>query len=141
MSAIDEIERNVGLNVTCDTCGRSLTNARDLYECRRHFVAERARLRQWLTLRLEDRLVDHIASLPGEGQPDGSRKLVRPPSHQELGESIGSGREQVCRLIAAMRRTGEIVYGRMDPCLHRRPVVLLLSKSLLERAERIRSLR
>lgn len=99
--------------------------------------AENARLRQWLTLRLEDRLVDHLASLPGEMQPDGSRKLVRPPSHQELGDAIGSGSREVAnRLMSTMRKRCEVVVGRTDG---NRPITLFLSPALLARAERIRS--
>jgi CRP-like cAMP-binding protein len=103
-------------------------------------VAEVLRLRQWLFLPVEQRLVDHLASLPGEDQPDGSRKLVRPPRQQDLAESIGCARENVVRAVSKMRRQGQIVYGRMEhpgP----RPVVMFLSPALLARAEQIRSAR
>jgi CRP-like cAMP-binding protein len=101
-------------------------------------LADNARLRQWLTLRVEDRLVDYLASLPGEDMPDGSRKLVRPPSQQEMGEAVGCSREAVNRAVNAMRRRGEVTFGRTDT---NRPVVLFLSAALLERAGQIRSAR
>lgn len=33
---------NAALNATCDACGRRLDNAADLYECRKHWIAELA---------------------------------------------------------------------------------------------------
>lgn len=102
--------------------------------------AENARLRQWLTLGVRDRIADYLVSLPGGRlEPDGSWRVLRPPTHVELAKAIGSAREVMSRVTGKMRKGYEIIWGTR--VVAGRPVTLYLSPALVERVRALRAAR
>lgn len=53
-----------------------------------------------------------MAEKQGRKQPDGSVKLPLPVTHQELGNTIGTTRESITRLLAQLRKEGLLLTGR-----------------------------
>jgi CRP/FNR family transcriptional regulator len=50
----------------------------------------------------------HLAREVGETLPGGERQIARPPTHADLARQIGSSRETVTRLLAALEADGHL---------------------------------
>jgi CRP-like cAMP-binding protein len=107
-------------------------------EASKLLVDENERLRLWLTLNSEDRLVEYLSQLPVVSvEPSGESKILRPPSQEQMGADIGVYRETVNRALSALRADGFWRPGKVEG-EHRRPTTMLIAPKLYERAARIR---